>query len=279
MPRYKRYGPLSHDINRDSDVWEFTLKFGDRSIRTLLEVLMIIDRCENHWRLSGDWSGNLSRTVRQSVANVRRQIRHMVATGWLLVEESAPDGSPLVLSAAKYQDYHRKRETKKPTDGTTTGNKKGNSSVPTILSYPILNNSSPNGEEEKPPAQENSKSENDLGLGDRHPGNLCGWELWQKLEAFWREKQKRLGIYQLELIGKQLGELKAQGHDPAKVVEKALRRGWMDLRALDDDEIEKRFEPVVQIKALRERILGPPKAPQSSEPGTPPVALSAKERD
>jgi len=140
MPRYKRYGPISHDINSDPEVWEFTNKFGDRAFRTLIEVLMIIDRNENRWRLVGDWSGNLSRKVRQSVATVWREVDHMIAAGWLLVEERAADGSPTVLSASKYAEYHRKKETKNKNGGNEGADKKPQIMVPTILSYPNLHN-------------------------------------------------------------------------------------------------------------------------------------------
>lgn len=139
--RYKRYGPISHDINGDADVWEFTEKFGERSFRTIVEVWMIIDRTENHWRLTGDWSGNLSRKVRQSVANVRRQIEHMIATGWLIVVERAADNSPLVLAAARYADYHRKRGAKKHNNGTNSPPKGDTFGSAPILSDPIPHSS------------------------------------------------------------------------------------------------------------------------------------------
>ena len=250
MPRYKRYGPISHDINADAEVWEFTKLFGDRSYRTLVEVLMIIDRHENRWRMVGDWSGNLSRKVRQSVANVRRQIRHMVAVGWLLVEETAADGSPLVVSAAKYAEYHRSRETKKQVHGTTKGNKQTTFRVPPILSYPNLTYSSSK-EEEGAREKEPVKPEDDLGLGQRHPAALVGWPLWSKLETFWRAEGKRIGVIQLEMHGQRLIDYQKRGHDPVAVVELALRNGWKDLY-----EPEAPAEPPGQVydfEAIRAR--------------------------
>jgi hypothetical protein len=136
MPRYKRYAPLDHDINHDDEVWEFTGQFGDRSFRTLAQIFIIMDKTENRWRLVGDWSGSLSRTVRQSAANVRRQVRHMIAVGWLIVEEQAADGSPLVLSASNYWRYHRRQDPKKPDNETVKGPNQGTIKRPPNLTLP-----------------------------------------------------------------------------------------------------------------------------------------------
>lgn len=228
MPRYKRFAPVSHDINGDAEVWEFTKLFGDRSYRTLVEVLIQIDKKENRWRLVGDWSGNLSRRVRQSSANVRRQVLHMVANGWLIVEETAADGSPLVLSAPNYREYHPIRKTKKEVTVSAIKNEKPVFSVPPSLSYPNLPYCSSK-EEQGSARAETENGEEFLGLGERHPAKHVGWPLWSKLENFWRANGKRLGIVQLELYGAKLIEFKARGHDAAAIVETTLRQGWMDL--------------------------------------------------
>ena len=249
MPRYKRYGPISHEINGDPEVWAFTKEFGERAFRTLIEGLLIIDRNENRWRLAGDWSGNLSRKVRQSPASVRREIEHMISVGWLLVEERAADGSPIVLSAARYADYHRKRKTKNEIVGNEFENKKTQSAVPTILSYPFLDNVS---SKEETRARANLVIDNDLGLGDRHPAAFCGWDLWRRLEAFWKLEGKRISLFQIEMLGLRLKEVKDKGKDPVKHVEKALRCGWMDIHELDDDG-EPTDGPVMDFDAIRNR--------------------------
>jgi hypothetical protein len=101
MPVPKRYFHLSQEINGDPEMWSFTSEFGDRSIRTWLQILVYLDRTENQWRISCDWLGTLARLGRQSVPNVRRQIAWMIAKGWLIVRETSANGSPLMYSAPK----------------------------------------------------------------------------------------------------------------------------------------------------------------------------------
>lgn len=115
---------MSLDINSDPEVWAFTDEFGDRAMRTLVQVFANIERAENRWRLVGDWSATISRTVRQQSANVRRQVLWMISTGWLAVEESAADGSPLVLSAVKYWNFHKRHDTNTETKRFPTGDTK-----------------------------------------------------------------------------------------------------------------------------------------------------------
>ncbi len=131
VPSPKRWFPLSRDLNNDPDVWELTDKFGDRSLRTWLEVLAILDRVDNSWRLSGHWLAGLSRTTRQLPASIRRQLGWMVAKGWLTVAETLPDGSPAVYSATNYAKYHRTRES----NGTKIVPASGARSAPS-LPYP-----------------------------------------------------------------------------------------------------------------------------------------------
>ena len=129
MPTPKRWHPLSRDLNDDPETWELTDLFGDRALRILLEILGIIDKTENQWRLTGHWLAGLSRKVRQQPATVRRVIGWMLEKGWLIAEERAADGSPTILSARNYWKYHKMREP----SGAFTG------SHP-ILTFPILIN-------------------------------------------------------------------------------------------------------------------------------------------
>lgn len=118
MPTPKRWCPISRDLNDDPEVWELTVKFSDRSLRIFFEVIAIIDRTENRWRLSGHWLASLSRKVRQKPATVRLVIDWMVAKGWLVIEERSADGSPSVYSARNYWKYHKRREPNGATSGT-----------------------------------------------------------------------------------------------------------------------------------------------------------------
>ncbi len=131
MPAPKRYFHLSQDLNSDPEAWAFTAMFGDRALRTLIQILVFLDRSGNRWRVSGDWLGTLSRMVRQSVANVSRQIDWMIANGWLRVRETAADGSPLVLEAPNWAKYNRRQEHK----GNTQIPDQGTDRDP-LLSFP-----------------------------------------------------------------------------------------------------------------------------------------------
>ncbi len=108
----KRYFHVSQDINGDPELWSFTSKFGERSIRTWLQILVYLDKSGNEWRVTGDWLGTLSRMVRQSMANVSRQIGWMTANGWLRIREAAADGSPLIFEAPNWSKYNRRQEQK-----------------------------------------------------------------------------------------------------------------------------------------------------------------------
>lgn len=82
-------------------------------MRTWLQILIYLDRSANQWRLAGDWLAVLSRTVRQSSANLRRQIGWLVEKRWLMVAEQATDGSPLVLKSPNWLKYNRTQEHKR----------------------------------------------------------------------------------------------------------------------------------------------------------------------
>lgn len=113
MPVPKRYFHVSQELNHDPELWEFTSEFGDRAIRTWMQILIYLDRSANQWRTSGDWLATLSRTVRQSSANLSRQIGWLVAKQWLTVREASADGSPLVFEAPKWAEYNRRQEHKR----------------------------------------------------------------------------------------------------------------------------------------------------------------------
>jgi uncharacterized phage protein (TIGR02220 family) len=122
MPVPKRYFHVSQEINLDPDVWELTEKFGDRSMRTWLQILVFLDRTENRWRMTGESLKNLSRIVRQQSASISRQVLWMISSGWLTVLETSPDGSPAILMSPNWAKYNRRQEHKRsefvPVSGT-----------------------------------------------------------------------------------------------------------------------------------------------------------------
>jgi len=77
--------------------------------------------------------------------------------------------------------------------------------------------------------------DNDLGLGEKHPAMLCGWDRWRRLEQFWKSEGKRLGIFQVECLFKQLDDIRKSGNDPGDAVEKSLRCGWKDVYPPDKE--------------------------------------------
>lgn len=131
MPRIKRYFPVSQDINEDEELWEFTKAFGDRAFRTWMEILRILDKTENRLRISEESVAGISRRVRQTPANLRRQVGWLLAKGWLASLEVSVDGSSSVLYSPNYWKYHDRREK----NGTQTSSHSG-----TLLSEPTLPN-------------------------------------------------------------------------------------------------------------------------------------------
>lgn len=131
MPVPKRYFHCSQDLNHDPELWQFTSEFGDRSLRTWLQILVYLDRTGNQWRTTGDWLATLSRMVRQSVANVSRQVGWLTTNKWLIVRESSADGSPLVFESPNWAKYNRSPEQKR----SGTNPDKGADKAP-LLSLP-----------------------------------------------------------------------------------------------------------------------------------------------
>lgn len=121
MPPVKRYFHCSQEIIADPEIWEMINEFGDRFILTWLQILIYLERTDNHWRLTGDWLAVLSRSVRQSSAKVRRQVGQLVAKEWLLVGEVAADGSPLVLKGRNWLKYNKSRYPQKDSLQTASG--------------------------------------------------------------------------------------------------------------------------------------------------------------
>lgn len=137
MPSPKRWHPVSRDANDDPELWEFTDRFGDRSIRIWLEVFAQIDRHENNWRLIGDCVGTLSRKCRASRKKVRAAIEWMIQKEWLEVLERDAEGFSSVLAARNYWKYHKRREPNGAMHGHQTEATRDREMAP---SYPNLPN-------------------------------------------------------------------------------------------------------------------------------------------
>lgn len=132
MPVPKRYFHVSQELNLDPEVWELTEQFGDRAIRTWLQLLAFLDRSENRWRMTGESLKNLSRIVRQQSSSISRQVLWMISSGWLTVLETSPDGSPAVLSAPNWLKYNRRQEHKGNSSVPGTGAQKERKEIPSV---------------------------------------------------------------------------------------------------------------------------------------------------
>lgn len=102
-----RYCPVSQELNSDPESWELTDTFGDRSLRIWIEILAILDREKNSWKLVDGWDSVISRKVRQSSATVRRVVGWMLAKHWLEVRQLSVEGQPEVLRARNYGKYRK----------------------------------------------------------------------------------------------------------------------------------------------------------------------------
>jgi hypothetical protein len=109
MPRIHRWFPCSEDANGDPETWELTDLFGDRAIRTYIEVWAIINRTNNRWMLTQAGLESLARKVRQYPATVSRELDWMLAKHWLVImrENGTPgEGTPTMLADSSDPAVH-----------------------------------------------------------------------------------------------------------------------------------------------------------------------------
>lgn len=150
MPVPKRWMPVSRDINDDGQGWQFTDQFGDRALRTWLEILSILDKTENSWRCDFGALAAVARKVRQTLATVQREVGWMLASGWLEVRQPLADGSPGILRAPKYAKYHKTPEPEKvlsdptqPSDLPIKSKKREDNTSPLTIGEAVYNWPSP----------------------------------------------------------------------------------------------------------------------------------------
>src|SRR5579885_520306 len=143
MPSPKRWFPVSREINLDPEAWELTDRFGDRSLRLWLELLSILDRNDNRFKLSGQWLAALASRTKMNLRTVLDAILWMLDRGWLtlrvvdgdrkLIEDWSEIGRRVALCASNYAKYRRLQER----NGKHGGSIAGADNVP-LLSDPIL---------------------------------------------------------------------------------------------------------------------------------------------
>ena len=174
MPVPKRWFPCNRDINEDPEVRELCNRFGLSGLRLFLEVMAIIDKTENAWRLSGDYIGSLSVKVGCKPATTRQVLQFMEDKNWLrcdllpgnnqittgqqpsknMARRVEEHGNNMVYSAPNYWKYHKRREPKTDKHGSSP-----------ILSDPSL--SFPNHQEKKETPDPDCASPNNENRGLR----------------------------------------------------------------------------------------------------------------
>lgn len=110
MPRKKRWFPFNHDFNDDGQLWEFTDKFGDRSIRIWMEICAILDKTENHWEMTESSCRAVLRKARCRLATGWPAISWLVANQWLMVSQSVSNPQLTIYGSPNYWKYHPKAE-------------------------------------------------------------------------------------------------------------------------------------------------------------------------
>ena len=189
MAKYKRYFPVSHEINRDPEVWEITDQYGDRSLRFILEIFSLIDRHENRLPITDKLMATLSRMLRQSLAKCWLILGQMLAKHWLIADETSADGRPTIVSARNYADYHRKRSEireKLETKSEQIGRPPKLPNLPTSLKEKILYK-----KENDLPKKQIPKKEHPVPF----PADFTLTPLLRsKAEAYWAKKGKAFDV-------------------------------------------------------------------------------------
>ena len=113
MPRIRRYHPVSHDLNRDPEMWEFRELIGQRADAMWLEILSIADRNDGY--LPGNWN-DYPRLLAGACHSTPSRVG--VALKWLTTPRGRLLRPWVELDLKKgarvtnYTDYHRTREPK-----------------------------------------------------------------------------------------------------------------------------------------------------------------------
>jgi len=201
MPRIKRWFPVSHDINRDPEMWELCAKFGDKALRCWLEILSIADRNEGELQGSlNSISTAVAWAIRCKSAKTLRILNGMMTINWLHV-----DGCIKVTNWAK---YHKTWEPKKLLDGS-------------LPSYPNLPNL---------PYKNKNKNKKPLSVA---PIVLPDWlpqKEWDEFKAHRKRKRAPLTDSIAGRLIQVLRQLKNLGHDPAQVLTEAVDRNWTGIK-------------------------------------------------
>ena len=110
MPSPKRWFPVSRDLNDDHETWEMTTAFGDRALRTWLEILAQLDAHQNAWKVSLAAFPRFAQKVGQRLGTVQETVSWLLARGWLTASQPLIGEHVVTISSPNYWKYHRPRE-------------------------------------------------------------------------------------------------------------------------------------------------------------------------
>jgi hypothetical protein len=107
MARYKRYFPVSHEINHDPEMMQFKEDHGLPGFSLWLEILALLDRHENQLLVTEKWLATISKLVGCRFATGLLALNKWVTNGWLIPSQPFAKGLQITYSSPKYGEYHR----------------------------------------------------------------------------------------------------------------------------------------------------------------------------
>ena len=194
MPRIKRWFPVNHNINRDPEVWAMRREIGEKSLSIWLEFLSIAD--QNEGEIPGQYESlirSVSGTCQAAVRTVTAVYEYALIKVWLKSEPT--------LHVVKYWNYHKQREPINPLLGSLP-------SEPSEPSYP---------------SRHKNKKES-LTLPNWLPPDS-----WQNFKEHRVRLHKPLTRHAETLAIARLEKFRAEGHDPAEIIDNAILNGWQGL--------------------------------------------------
>lgn len=159
MARYKRYFPVSHEINHDPEVLELVKRFGAPGLQLWLEILSITDKTENVLKVSDYWLVKVSQLVCCRFATGLQTLNYVITKGWLEPNKPFTKGSEVTYNLPNYAEYHRMRSV----NSNKLDSQSKQISVPPNLPLPSLPN--------LPLLKKEVKKEEDKRIEDQNPQN------------------------------------------------------------------------------------------------------------
>lgn len=211
MPRIKRWFPVSHEINRDPELWALEAKHGSKVLRVWLELLSIADRNDGEIPGSAEAVANgIAWQVRLKTGKCLTIIRAIMDAGWAHIgtisDEQRTDDCQRIL-VTNYAKYHRTRE----------------------------QNSSPPNQTKPEPNQTNPNKTIRLAPSKPAPLVLPEWldpKAWSDFIEHRKSLKAKLTARAAELAIGDLDKLRLAGDDPAAVINQSIVNGWRGLFAV-----------------------------------------------